>query len=204
MGGAPMSTLVCKGCGSLRPHPSDAEFVPCPCGETRLVANMAATMGGRGDLSATPSLHLNEQRDWRVRWRELQAVLERVRTPRTDDMGLEGLDSAKSDLLQLFVKIWHFKDALKAENPGGVRPLVEPFANNSADLKLIADLCNVEKHVDTQSTAHSPRSGSAYPTVGMPTARSDAQGGCQSLRRAGTSVTASRSPRQGSQHGERH
>jgi len=138
---------------------------------------MAATMGGRGDLSATPSLHLNEQRDWRVRWRELQAVLERVRTPRTDDMGLEGLDSAKSDLLQLFVKIWHFKDALKAENPGGVRPLVEPFANNSADLKLIADLCNVEKHVDTQSTAHSPRSGSAYPTVGMPTARSDAQGG---------------------------
>jgi hypothetical protein len=138
---------------------------------------MAAAIRGSGDLSATPSLRLNEQRDWRVRWRELQAVLERVRTPRADAMGLEGLDSAKSDLLQLFVKIWHFKDALKAENPGGVRPLVEPFANNSADLKLIADLCNVEKHVDTQSSGHSPRSGSTYPTVGAPTAHSDAQGG---------------------------
>src|SRR5712692_8970175 len=53
-----------------------------------------------------------QARDWRQRWLEIQAHLERLRAPRTEMMSAESIQTANHELQSFFVQAYHLKDSL--------------------------------------------------------------------------------------------
>ena len=93
--------------------------------------------------SVTATMNPGDQsRDWCSRWRSIEQQWARLERPRTESMSAESIAEAERELLRFYVDAYHLKDQLKLA--GG--PNVECAINDSPDLRLLADLANLEKH----------------------------------------------------------
>lgn len=175
-----MRYLPCSGCKVPRLYSPEAG--PCSCGARGFDGDTVVAMAGSSKLTAAPSATLRERRDWHVRWGEILAAFERARSPRTVTISAESIRSARREVLDLLVPIWHFREVLIAERiPGLSKSQIDQFAHGCSALLLVADLCNTEKHVDTalppppknpgKQKGHGPKSGPTYPTLKEPTAK---------------------------------
>ncbi len=110
-------------------------------------------------MSVQAALKPGEQaRNWKRRWREIQAELQRLLTERTETLSGDAIMDAQRQLLAFYVHAYHLKDALKAEAAkiGVSKAQIEGAISAEAALSLLADLANLDKHfILTQP----PRSG---------------------------------------------
>jgi hypothetical protein len=99
----------------------------------------------------------DQSHGWRHDWRHITEEVERLGGPQPGPVDADAIHRAAMDLRHLYVAIYSFKDALKAEQ--AVMPIqrVEDAIDESPDLQLIADLANLVKH----GTLTSLRSGTA-------------------------------------------
>lgn len=120
---------------------------PCPrCGETAL--NFKRHLTRTATVSAHVSTALRpgrQDRDWRVRWEQLEARLPNVVTPRSEARSAAAIHSATQGLLQFFISAYHLKDAL-IEDGAVSRRTVENAIGRSHVLALLTDLANLDKH----------------------------------------------------------
>lgn len=104
-------------------------------------------------------------RDWKQRWRSIQADLESLCRPSVETMSRDTIFAWRDRLCGWHVQAYHLKDALKgAASTLGIGPqAIDTAINNDLRLALLADLANQEKH----SQLNRPRSGYA-PRIGVP------------------------------------
>lgn len=155
----------CKDCGEPRP----AKFVgkpleerdPCPkCGGKSFNFNRCFTATATASASVSWSMKPGDQKnDWAKRWTTLEADLPKVTGLRPGSAGREAIKSAEREVLEFIVSAYHLKDILKADKvlPPGVD--VEKTVSADADLALLADMANLDKHHALNSKKHPPRSG---------------------------------------------
>ncbi|MDP9074266.1 MAG: hypothetical protein M3N98_08855 [Actinomycetota bacterium] len=155
--------VYCGDCGVDRSADltlTNAKRTPCAeCGHSvlsykrHLVAT--ATASANFSSSLTPG---TQERDWQLRWKQLQQRLPRVTGPRSEPRSGDAIHSAAQDLFEFFVSGYHLKDALIAD--GAVAKVdVEGAINASPILGLLADLANLDKHRRLDVKKHPPRSG---------------------------------------------
>jgi hypothetical protein len=155
--------ITCPNCGASRPS-SLASTVPRPpcsvCGER----GIAIRLGIAEELDTADSISIamrpgDQARDWRHRWADVKEQLPRLRAPRKDELSGSAILAARAELLSFFVRSYHLKDALCAEaSPLGLsRETIEGAITADADLALLADLANLDKHLRLDRP---PRSGS--------------------------------------------
>lgn len=157
-----MSEVVCSKCGASRPPELAAttERPPCPkCGWTALTFNVSIEESI--SITAHCSAELvpgNQARDWKQRWKVLQEDLQSISSPRTQVMSGDSIHSSLQHLCSFFIHAYHLKDALKDAAPGlGLTPSdIEAAITNDPRLALLADLANLDKHVNLTKQ---PRSG---------------------------------------------
>jgi len=157
-----MSDVVCSKCGAKRPSELAATSVrpPCPhCGGTALTFNVSI----EGSVSATAhcSAELvpgNQVRDWKQRWKVLQEDLQFISSPRTEVMSGDSIHSSLQRLCSFFIHAYHLKNALKdaALGLGLTASDIETAITRDPRLALLADLANLDKHVNLTNP---PRSG---------------------------------------------
>jgi hypothetical protein len=101
----------------------------------------------------------NQARDWKQRWKVLQEDLQFISSPRTEAMSGDSIHSSLQRLCSYFIHTYHLKDALKDAAPGlGLSASdIEAAITNDPRLALLADLANLDKHVNLNKL----RSGSA-------------------------------------------
>jgi len=127
----------------------------------KTLATDSITITDRVDAVLTP---VDQTRDWRRRWTEVQRELGEVLKPRQGGMSGDAIHAAANELHSFFIHAYHLKDALKAD--AGVQQQVSGQAiecaiTNDPDLALLADLANLDKHFKLNNQ---PRSGDV-PTV---------------------------------------
>jgi hypothetical protein len=96
---------------------------------------------------------------WRRRWADVEEQLPRLLAPREEELSGFAIHAARAELLSFFVRSYHIKDALCLEaSPLGLsRKTIEGAITADADLALLADLANLDKHLRLDRR---PRSGS--------------------------------------------
>jgi hypothetical protein len=150
----------CAGCGRDRSKDlsvNNTKRTPCPnCGMTSLGFARAMTETLTMSTSLSTSLSPGVQdRDWRLKWQQLEARLPRVSGPRTEQRSTAAIHSATQDLFEFFVSAYHLKDAVIADKVVS-KQAVEDAINHSPTLALLADLANLDKH---RKLTKPPRSG---------------------------------------------
>ena len=102
----------------------------------------------------------NQARDWRQRWELVQGGIQRISLPHVEVMSGESIHAAVQRLFSFFIQAYHLKDALKEAAPQlGLRLSdVEDAIKNDPRLALLADLANLDKHIQLTKP---PRSGFA-------------------------------------------
>lgn len=110
---------------------------------------------------------------WQDRWRQIQRDAAAVCGPQSSTMTAENIRDATSRLYDFFIRAYHLKDLLKADQ--GVPTsgeTIESAITARPDLALCADLTNTDKHVVLD---RAPRSGK-QPSFRQASASSDANG----------------------------
>jgi len=150
----------CAACGLDRtddPSIFDGARDPCPaCGETalRYTRHFTATVTATASLS-TSLKPGNQDRDWALRWRRLEARLPQVVRTRHEKRSADAVHDAAQDFFEFFYSAHHLKDALISD--GAVPSAdVEAAISSSDVLSLLADLANLDKH---RKLNRPPRSG---------------------------------------------
>lgn len=89
-----------------------------------------------------------QELDWKGRWAEIQAMLDRLLLQRTEECSGDAINAAKFDVLSFYVHAYHLKDALKLDpaSLGLTGSEVEDAITNTPALALLADLANLSKH----------------------------------------------------------
>lgn len=151
------------------------ERTPCPaCGESGLLFNqsLGGSLGTSSSLS-TSLLPRAQDRDWLVRWQQLEGRVDRFSATRLDARSANAIHSATQDLFEFFISAYHLKDALIKD---GAVPsqTVESAITASPTLALLADLANLDKHRKFDPK-HRPRSD-GLPKVGRVADCSDGDG----------------------------
>ena len=104
-----------------------------------------------------------QQRDWRQRWDLIEQEAAVLAAPVAGGVDGRAVLERRHRLHAFYIQCYHLKDAIIAEAPKGVtKDMVEKAISNTPQLALMADLCNLDKHVAMKSL---PRSG-AWPTYG--------------------------------------
>jgi len=133
----------CQSCETPVEDPPSGR-IPCPkCGglARHFTRTLTDSLQVWGEL--TVQLRPGSQaRDWKQRWIEIQAQLQRVVRPRTESMSGPGIQTAQHELRSFFVQAYHLKDALKDEAATtNVSPKkVEDAITKDPHLALLADL----------------------------------------------------------------
>jgi hypothetical protein len=159
-----MRQLSCTDCERDRsrdPGVDNDQTSACPnCGSIALTINVVINDTMTITDEVTVGLVPGEQeRDWRLRWSQLEARLPAMSRGHTETTSVDAIQSAAQDLFEFLVAAYHLKDALIAD--GAVpKADVEGAINVSPTLQLLADLANQEKH---RRLGRPPRSG-AVPT----------------------------------------
>ena len=175
-------SVFCSGCGSLLDQAADlpvGERAPCPiCGSTLRQINVTCSENLK--LAGSLSMELipgTQARDWRQRWTEIQEHLKRLLALQSDAMSAASIQNANHDLQSFFVQAYHLKDSLKqdAGTTGVPGTTIEDAITADPHLSLLADLANLDKHVELRDP---PRSGD-IPTWKV-SGVSDSDAGCGS------------------------
>lgn len=151
---------MCSGCGLDRSEDSSLaspQRLPCPacaCTAVTYSRTLVATVTVTASLASIlrPAA---QERDWRVRWTQLQQRLARVTGPRSGARSADTLHAAEQDLFEFFVSAYHLKDAL-IEDRVATKDVVESVITSNPSLALLADLANMDKH---RRLTKPPRSG---------------------------------------------
>lgn len=169
----PRLMATCSKCGvdrtdisNIIPRPPCTAILPTgdECGDTALSfsVNVHESISISESISSvfTPGA---QTRDWRQRWDLLQSVLRQLRLPRHEPLDAEACTAQLHRFMNLYVDSYSLKEALKTEQPNGLaKQDVEEAINRSADLQLVIDLANTDKHggkLDVKKFP--PRSGHA-------------------------------------------
>lgn len=84
---------------------------------------------------------------WSERFHDCESTLPSLDSPQTSEFNGANIKALASRTFALVVDLYHVKDALIEEAPGGVtRERVEEAISADPDLSLLADLCNQRKH----------------------------------------------------------
>ena len=166
----------CAECGLDRsddPSITNTKRTPCPnCGMTSLSFARAMTETLMMSASLSTSLSPGAQdRDWRLRWQQLERRLPRVTDPRTEQRSAATIHSATQDLFEFFISAHHLSDAL-IEDGVVTRQNVDQAMRQNPTLSLLRDLANLDKHRKLKSK---PWSG-AVPVVEKVSDTSDGPG----------------------------
>lgn len=163
--------MTCKGCDAERPLElaSTLQRPPCPvCGETAIKVSQTNTVESVGIVdSIKASLIPGEQeRTWERRWQDAQDHLSRLLTLRPEPLSAAAIYIAHADLQAFFVQTYHLKDSLigASASTGVSRQTIENEIINNADLALLADLANLDKH---GRLSNPPRSGDVPKVVSV-------------------------------------
>ena len=154
------SSTKCAECGSdrseVRAVPAEKR-PPCPdCGATALVMTETLSAEVRISTDITTGLTPGRQdRDWKLRWEQLDFRLPQVIGSRPGERGEREIHAAAQDLMEFFVSAYHLKDAL-IQDGVVARTAVEEAIDDSETLALLADLANLDKHT---KLTKKPRSG---------------------------------------------
>ena len=120
-------------------------------------------------MVAALSLKIDVRGDnWRTKWDAIQRRFSELTQPRNETMGKESLTNAQNDFHDYFVSSSHLRDALIKEKPGHLHGMLDEDAGKavrdqikaSPPLSLLADICNVIKHVELDKppwTGHVPK-----------------------------------------------
>ena len=118
---------------------------------------------GTESLEVSSSLSMElvpgaQARDWRQRWIEIQEHLKRLLAPHSEALSAASIQNANHDLQSFFVQAYHLKDSLKqdAGTTGVPGTTIEDAITADPHLSLLADLANLDKHVELRDP---PRSG---------------------------------------------
>ncbi len=111
-------------------------------------------------LTLTPA---DTSRGWKRRWSEAQRDLARISERRADELTGDAVNAAQHELRSFFTQTYHLKDALIKETSIAAGD-IEAAVAASADLALLADLANLDKHGHLNRP---PRSGTV-PQIGIP------------------------------------
>jgi hypothetical protein len=153
----------CGGCYTPLDQAPDlplADRAPCPrCGS--LLRHISLTAEDSPKVVDTMTIKLtpaNQARDWRQRWIEVQAQLDRLLAPRSGAISGESIQAANHDLQSFFVQAYHLKDSLILDSgvTGISESIVENAITQEPHLAVLADLANLDKHGELDRR---PRSG---------------------------------------------
>jgi hypothetical protein len=99
-------------------------------------------MAGSIAVAMTPQ---DSAGNWRQRWHGIQRDVELVTANIAGTMSGDAIKTARDRLLDFYVRTYHLKDALIVEGavPNGT---LEAMISADADLALLADLANLDKH----------------------------------------------------------
>jgi hypothetical protein len=185
--------VFCANCGLDRsgdPEITATDRPPCPrCGEKPLryarsfQASVAVSVAFH--TSVIPGV---QDRNWRIRWQQIQDELPVVSRRRTEARSAAAILGATQELFDFFVLAYHLKDYLIADQivPKGT---VESAISASAVLSRLADLANLDKH-RKPGPQFKPRSGE-WPVVGQICDSANEEGGWRlvvDIRHKGESV----------------
>jgi hypothetical protein len=112
-----MDCVRCATCEAVRPLEliGSEQRARCPvCGGTSLSVSVSLT--ATVSVSATVTSELTppgQERDWRQRWDQIRADLDKVIAARTDNPSRESIYAARYQLHSFYVQAYHLKDALK-------------------------------------------------------------------------------------------
>jgi hypothetical protein len=154
--------VECSNCGTKRESELAGTFdrPPCPvCGESAITVNVTITAEAVSVVDSAQALMPAEQdRTWERRWQDAQEHLNRLQSLRPEPMSSAAIHAAHADLQAFYVQTYHLKDSLIAASAttGISRQTIENEITNNADLALLADLANVDKHY---RLSRQPRSG---------------------------------------------
>lgn len=157
--------VYCAECSLDRsddPSITNTKRTPCPnCGMTslRFARAMTETLTMSESLSTALSPGVQD-RDWRLRWQQLERRLPCVTDPRTEQRSTAAIHSATQDLFEFFISAYHLSDAL-FEDGVVTKQNVEHAMKQNETLSLLRDLANLDKHRKLKSK---PWSG-AVPVV---------------------------------------
>jgi len=160
-------SVFCSGCGSLLDQAADlpvGERAPCPiCGSTLRQINVTCSENLK--LAGSLSMELipgTQAHDWRQRWTEIQEHLKRLLASHSEPISAASIQNANHDLHSFFVQAYHLKDSLTKDGgmTGVSKTTIENTITADPHLALLADLANLDKHVELRDP---PRSG-AIPT----------------------------------------
>lgn len=140
-----------------------ASTVPRPscsvCGEQ----GIAIRLGIAEELDTADSISVamrpgDQAQGWRRRWSDVKEQLPSLLAPREGELSGVAILAARAELLSVFVRSYHIKDALCAEASalGLTREVIEEAITADPDLALLADLANLDKHLRLDRP---PRSG---------------------------------------------
>ena len=156
-------SVFCGGCGSPLDQPANLpvkERTPCAiCGSTFRQINVTCSenlkFAGSISMELTPG---TQARDWRQRWTEIQEHLKRLLTSHSEPISAASIQSANHDLHSFFIQAYHLKDSLikDAGTTGVTKTTIENAITADPHLALLADLANLDKHVELRDP---PRSG---------------------------------------------
>jgi hypothetical protein len=113
---------------------------------------LATEVDVAGSLSIAVGTH--PARDWRRRWEILQEDLVELETPRSGELSGRAIHAAAQQLQSFYIQLYHLKDALKLEpgSHGVSRQTIEAAVSAEPELSLLADLANLDKHVNLRNT----------------------------------------------------
>jgi hypothetical protein len=161
---------ACSSCGLDRSDDSTLstpECEPCAaCGATAVTYGRPLSETVATSVTITTTFRPGAQeRDWQIRWSQLQHRLGSVTAPRSNLRSADTVHSAEQDLFEFFVSAYHLKDALIADG-AAPKKLVEAAIHANPNLALLADLANMDKH---RRLDMPPRSGEV-PVIDGPAA----------------------------------
>lgn len=135
---------------------------PCrQCGATSLRYERHFTAVATANASVSTALTPGRQeRDWQLRWAQIQTRVVRLGKPRTEPRGAAAIHDAAQEVLDFFVFAYHFKDML-IQDGVVAKNEAERMITNAPRLALLADVANLDKH---RRLTRPPRSG-AVPAI---------------------------------------
>ncbi len=158
------NVTTCSVCGA--PWPPEGSPGGCPeCGATsKTVYIEVADELNLADALETKATPGDQSQDWKGRWADLTRDVERLEAPRDSELSNDNILSAARELLSFYIRAYHLKDALRADSTshGVTKNQIETAIDNDADLALLADLANLDKHLKLD---RDPRSGDV-PVIG--------------------------------------
>lgn len=145
---------TCTGCGAVCDSAVGTQTGACAVCSQQGVHLTFGDVGGRGALHFGGSVRAMWScapaggADWVAHWLALPDHVARATRGRPGSPSARELAAANEELRGLFTGLYHFKDQLLHELPGGLtKGTIEARVDSDPALALVADVANTYKHV---------------------------------------------------------